>query len=230
LCDYAQNRGAELGQSMSKNERAYAIWGFEKHLDDATCKSMLRFTGWDDKLNYYSTPEPFLDYLCSGADTRNILILENKDIWFSLRKLFMENKSACRLYGEPIDGLLYGEGNKITRPGALEDYASDGFLSPPSFFYWGDLDYEGIGIYLKISRFPARLFVPGYMAMLAHAREQNPTRARTDQAPPPQMGEFLKRFDNRSASEIETLLGAGKYIPQEICNYPRLRDGMGAIL
>jgi hypothetical protein len=68
------------------------------------------------------------------------------------------------------------------------------------------------------------------MAMLTHAREQNPTLARTDQAPPPQLGEFLKRFDNFSASEIETLLGAGKYIPQEICNYTRLRDALDVIL
>lgn len=226
---YARNNGAELLEGMSKNERAYAIWGNEKQLDDAVCRGMLRFTGWESKLNYYHTPEPFLDYLCNGADTKAILILENKDIWFSLRKIFMERKSPCLLYGTRFDGLLYGEGKKITRAGALEEYAKEGFSSCPAFSYWGDLDYEGISIFLKVSAFPAYLFTPGYMAMLEHGGKQVLTSMRAAQQPPPGMGGFLKYFDMQSAAKIQTVLDAGRYIPQEICSYPRLSRAVDAI-
>jgi len=223
LHDYVRKKSGELKLSMSKNERAYAIWGNEKQLDDAVCKSMLRYIGWESKLNYYTTPEPFLDYLCNGADTKSILILENKDIWFSIRKLFMENKAACLLYDQWFDGILYGEGKKIARAGALRNYAEEGFNKHPSFFYWGDLDYEGIGIYLLISSFPVRLFVPAYMAMLAYAQEQALTQCKTAQTAPGAINEFFKCFSAAGAAEIIAILKSGKYIPQEICNYPRLK-------
>ena len=226
LSDYVHDKRAELDLSMSRNERAYAIWGNEKLLDDTVCKSMLRFTGWEARLNYYNTPEPFFDYLCNGANTKTILILENKDIWFSLRKIFMENKTACRIYGHYVDGLLYGEGKKITRTGALEDYSNEGFNADPSFYYWGDLDYEGISIFLTVSLFPVQLFVPGYMAMLDYGGSQMITQCRTTQVPPANMYGFMKYFDHRSCAEIKALLESGQYIPQEICSYPRLRAAL----
>ena len=230
LCEYVRDKNAELDYCMSRNERAYSIWGNEKQLDDAVCKSMLRFTGWEQRLNYYNTPEPFIDYLCNGAKTDTILILENKDIWFSLRKLFMENEAASRLYGMKIDGLLYGEGKKITRTGALEDYLQAGFSVCPSFCYWGDLDYEGISIYLKVSAFPVSLFVPGYMAMLGYSRVQTLTQCAAAQVVPPNIDKFLENFDHKSSQEMKTLLQAGKYIPQEICSYPRLSSALEMML
>ena len=226
LSDYSHDKSEELELSMSRNERSYAIWGNEKQLDDAICKSMLRFTGWEGRLNYYATPEPFLDYLCNGAETKVILILENKDIWFSLRKIFMEHKTACRLYGHSIDGLLYGEGKKITRAGALEDYSKEGFSARPSFYYWGDLDYEGIGIFLAVSTFPTELFLPGYMAMLRYGAMRTLTQCRTNQEPPSDIEAFLTLFDRQSATDIRKLLESGKYIPQEICSYPCLKEAM----
>ena len=230
LSSYARDKSAQLEQSMSKNERAYDIWGNEKQLEEAVCKSMLRFTGWDTRLNYYDTPEPFFDYLCHGPKSEDILILENKDIWYSLRKLFMESKTDSLLYGRKVDGLLYGEGKKIARVGALEEYSKDGFAAYPSFYYWGDLDYEGIAIYLAVSEFPVKLFLPGYMAMLEFGRAQTLTQRETAQISPPGIDRFLECFDSMSASEIRTLLEAGKYIPQEICSYPRLKAAMNTTL
>jgi hypothetical protein len=230
LRGYAREKRAELELSMSRNERAYAVWGNEKQLDDPVCKRMLRFTGWESRLNCYATPEPFLDYLCGGANTKSVLILENKDIWFSLRKLFMEKKAPCLVYGVMFDGILYGEGKKITRPGALEEYSREGFSASPSFWYWGDLDYEGIGIYLAISAFPVKLFTPGYAAMLERAGSRTLTHMRTAQAQPRQFESFLGYFDGETARAIRSILESGKYIPQEICNYPCLRNALDAPL
>ncbi len=227
LRNYVRDHGSELECPMSKNERSYAIWGNEKLLDSSLVQGMLRFTKWGNRLNYFSTPEPYFDYLVTGADTSSILVLENKDIWFSLRKLFMENPGVQRLYGQNFDGLLYGEGNKITRHNALKEYVEEGFSSPPSLFYWGDLDYEGIAIFLKASAsFPMTLFVPGYMEMLKHSRERQLTTCRTVQTQPSDMERFLSCFDAETAFEIFKLLDAKLYIPQEICNYPRLKAAL----
>ena len=81
LRKYVQEQGFHFSETMSKNERAYAIWGNEKQLDDRLCQSMLKFIGWENRLNYYYTPEPFFDYICCGAETKSLLVLENKDIW-----------------------------------------------------------------------------------------------------------------------------------------------------
>ena len=225
---YTQKHPDGLDAPMSKNERAYAVWGYEKQLDDPICKGMLHFINWENRLNYYHTPEPFFDYLCRGADTKSVLVLENKDIWFSLRKLFIENPETggFRLFGSFIDALVYGEGKKVTRPGALEGYG-EGFRSPPAFYYWGDLDYEGISIYLNISKRDIAPFVPGYMAMLRYAEGQPPTRCRASQPAVADIGAFTRHFDSAPASQIEALLKAGLYIPQEICGYPRLMSALG---
>ena len=230
LIAYTRTSSIELENSMSKNERAYAIWSNEKQLYDSICKSMLRFTGWEEKLNYYNTPEPLFDYLCNGPDTKSILILENKDIWFSLRKIFMENRNGCIVYGERFDGLLYGEGKKVTREGAIIEYSNEGFFVQPTFEYWGDLDYEGISIYMKLvaqyntTERSIRLFIPGYLAMLEYARAlENLTPRKTNQAQPDNLDVFLGNFTTAIADEIRSILDSGAYIPQEICNYPRLK-------
>ena len=220
---YVQKYPDALYEPMSKNERAYAIWGYEKQLDDPLCKNMLHFINWENRLNYYHTPEPFFDYLCRGDNTKSVLVLENKDIWFSLRKLFIKNPEAggFYLYRCFFDALVYGEGKKIARPGALESY-TDGFRSPPRFCYWGDLDYEGIGIYLNISKRDITPFVPGYLAMLRYGDEQPPTRCRASQLPPADMNAFTRHFNSAANAQILSLLASGLYIPQEICGYPRL--------
>ena len=227
LREYVQKHGANLSEIMSKNERAYAIWGNEKQLDDSLCKSMLSFIHWENRLNYYHTPEPFFDYICSGSETKSILILENKDIWFTLRKLFMENSASkgFYLYGQFFDGLAYGEGKKITRPGALESYA-EGFRAPPLFCYWGDLDYEGIGIYLNVSYPSVKLFVQGYLAMINYGGKRRLTKCRTRQTPPEGIEVFLRQFDQEAVKKILQLLESGAYIPQEICAYPQLKEAL----
>jgi len=222
LRTYVRERGTQLKEIMSKNERAYAIWGNEKILDSTECKSMLKFIGWEDKLNYYKTPEPFFEYLCNGANSENILVLENKDIWFSLRKLFMETPGRV-LFDQKFDGLLYGEGKRITRDGAFED-SSGSFCKPPQFFYWGDLDYEGIGIFQGISHHSVHLFAPGYLEMLKLVKGNIPYGKQ--HKPLSDMSKFLAYFDEPATREIKNILENDAYIPQEICNYQTLKAAL----
>ncbi len=131
----------ELHTPLAKNERAYQIWNDEKILDNSLCKSMIKWNELEKMLNYYLTPEPFFDYLHTKKEKMTMLIIENKDTWYTMRKIMNEQKGECYLGSQEIDGLIYGEGNKITKPQALEEYEEKILQRKCQFLYWGDLDY-----------------------------------------------------------------------------------------
>jgi hypothetical protein len=224
---FLKTRKQELRQIMSENERAFSIWHDEKMLDSARCWSVLRFNHLD--LNTYATPEPFFDYLCSGR-RKVLLVLENKDVWYTLRRLMLEKPRNRCLFGTEIDGVVLGEGAKAARPHALEEYAALLQEDRLSFLYFGDLDYSGIGIYLSIRAaspdVKISLFLPAYRAMLAQGKKSNYGVNHSNQQEPERMVDFLSLFSPEEADEITQLLAAGHYIPQEILNYPLLKENM----
>jgi len=126
LSRYLWYEAGLLEQPMSRKERSFSIWGREKLLDKqfALVREVLRFNGLEEGwLNYYDTPEPFFEYVHSPTPAMSVLIIENKDTWFSFRKLMQATRKNV-IAGIAVDLLLYGEGNKITKKGALEDYAA----------------------------------------------------------------------------------------------------------
>jgi len=141
-------------------------------------REVLKFNGLgEDFLNYYDTPEPFFEYVHSRSRDMSVLILENKDTWFSFRK-YMQATGKNIIAGTAIDLLLYGEGNKITKKGALEDYAA-GMLQNQegqsiNLLYFGDLDKEGIRLFFRTREANPGLsiqpFAPMYLLMLELAR------------------------------------------------------------
>ena len=177
LSKFLWEQGDLLKTPMSINERSFQIWGEEKLLKEKSAvKSIFQFNGWDlSLLNYYETPEPFFEYNFSAAEEMNILIVENKDTWFTIRKIMREDGLNC-LFRE-YHVLLYGEGKKIIsrnnrlaeydrlqlgslpillrqtqHPGAAaaEDSAGGNGQAAAGknhYYYFGDLDYEGIEIY-----------------------------------------------------------------------------------
>ena len=224
---YLKKNKEELDLPMSKNERAFSIWKNEKLLDGSHCQSVLRFNGWGERLNYYPTPEPFFDFLAGGKiDT--LLIVENKDTWYTLRGLLLQYPEKHRLFGVRLDGVVLGEGRKAARPHALEEYAS---LLPgqvPRFLYFGDLDYAGIDIFLSVaaenSSLSISLFLPAYRAMLQRSRQAGSGQVHTGQIKPERMPDFLSLFSPEEAKEIKKLLADGRYLPQEIMTRPCLEE------
>jgi|SRR5680860_21471 len=156
-----------LKSPMSRKERSFSVWGREKWLDEhmALVREVLKYNHLDeDFLNYYDTPEPFFEYRHDRREPMTLLVIENKDTWFTFRKLMQETGNNC-IEGTVINVLLYGEGNKITKLGALEDYRNTmlGGQGGPSeagahsdsggqavrFLYFGDLDWEGIRLFFR---------------------------------------------------------------------------------
>ena len=94
-----------------------------------------------------------------------------------------------------------------------------------TIYYFGDLDYEGIGMYENFvaaygERYEIRLFVRAYEKMLSKAQIMD-----MDSLPTTKEGQnrnigstFLSAFSQTQQTTIMEILGHDRYIPQEILN------------
>lgn len=227
LADYFRNNKEELLIPMSINERSFRIWGMEKFLKDGMGEGVVKNLGLSlEDLNVYTTPEPFVYFSSQKDRNQKVLIIENKDTWYTMRKLMIEGKTL--FFSEPVDTIIYGSGKNIEK--SLEDYeptVEEYLLKPSRVMYWGDIDYEGIGIYERLKKrysekFHLELFKKAYIAMLElsekmilpiSSEKQNKNIADV----------FLKEMRPYD-EKLVRLLEKGVYIPQEIVNYRVLRE------
>lgn len=218
------------GIPISRKERSFEIFGREKTLDDSMVKTLLRnLQISEEDLSFYDTPEYcFHDYIPERKDSMTLLICENKDIWFNIRRCMFEDGFRS-LFGIAIDGVVYGNGNKISqKEGALSEYVR--FMGNPgvSFLYWGDIDREGFDIYRRTKQvnplLRMSLFVPGYRKMIERAQniewEDSPSSKKEDM-------NFEGLFGDFTTSErdfLKKILTENKLIPQEIISYIYLSE------
>lgn len=222
------NNKDELNTPISKNERAYQIWNDEKILDSSLCKNIIKWNRLEEKLNYYLTPEPFFDYIHTKKEKMNILVVENKDTWYTLRKIMNNLKEECYLCDIEIDGLVYGEGNKITKLNALEEYETQVIQRKCNFFYWGDLDYAGIEMFKRVvsqnnessinlfSRIYEMMIDTKDLGMLGKIKHKQNSHILLDI--------FLESFTTDYQEKIKSILNNNCYIPQEIINAAILKE------
>ena len=109
--------------SISRKERSFEIFDEEKALDDKTFCALLERIGiTPNALAFYDTPEYcFNDYIPDRKAHMTLLICENKDIWFNIRRMMFEN-NATNIFDTPIDVVVYGCGNKVSGMGAFTTY------------------------------------------------------------------------------------------------------------
>ena len=112
LHDFLQLHAAKLGQEISCNERSFQIWGEEKFLLQGAGRSVLKHCGFElVQLNCYRTAEPFSYYAQHRETPQKILIVENKDTFFSMRRQLLAGASS--LLGEAVGSLIYGAGKRV---------------------------------------------------------------------------------------------------------------------
>ncbi|MBQ8942411.1 MAG: hypothetical protein IJ062_11300 [Firmicutes bacterium] len=216
--------------AVSRKERSFEIFGCEKILDDSKIKALLRSLHiTDDDLGFYDTPEYcFHDYIPERKDNLVLLICENKDIWFNIRRCMFEDNYRS-LFGVPIDGVVYGNGNKVSqKKGALTEYVK--FMGNPTvkFLYWGDIDREGFDIFRRTKNVNAdldiTLFVPGYRKMIEKARnieiQNSPSSKKEDM----DLTELIKDFSDEEREFLNVVFAENKLIPQEIIPYTLLNE------
>ena len=229
LTNYFRENKVKLSTAMSINERSYDIWNEEKFLKDGSGKRILKNLGIIiEDLNVYATPEPFVYFSANESLEQRILILENKDTWYTLRKLMLEGESI--FIGEKINTIIYGAGKGIEK--SLEDFketAPEYLRNPIELLYWGDIDYEGIAIYERLKdRYSEvlniKLFKEAYSLMLKLSKSRTLALSKDNQNKNIK-DMFFSELREENVEEIKQILSSGVYIPQEIANYEILKGG-----
>lgn len=216
--------------SISRKERSFEIFDEEKVLDDKTFCALLERIGiTEDLLAFYDTPEYcFNDYIPDRKAQMTLLICENKDIWFNIRRMMFEN-NATNIFDIHIDGVVYGCGNKVSGMGALTTYTE--FIgSEVKYLYWGDIDRAGLNIYLSAVRanhnIDIKLFVPAYEEMLRLAQTRNIPDSDDERNRIEDYSKIFDLVDQNLRTIFEQSIQNNKRIPQEIITYAFLKENM----
>ena len=91
LNDFLKNKKESLNYPESLNERSFEIWRREKFLSKEQGKKILKRCGLNEEfLNVYRTTEPLAYYSHTRVVPQNLLILENKDTFYSMRRHLLE--------------------------------------------------------------------------------------------------------------------------------------------
>lgn len=183
LNDALGNRPHWFSSRMSLNEKSFLLYGDEKRLvrERRKMEAILAFNRLPWSLfQAYETPEPFfswnlaMEQPASGV-TASVLVLENKDIWYTLMDISREYQLSG-LFTENVTCLIYGEGNKVCREhGSLTEYLDQAYPGARTgrIWYAGDLDAEGIRIWQRLCHNNPELSLglhrPLYQAMVTWA-------------------------------------------------------------
>ncbi len=224
LNTYLKNRKRLLECQESVNERSFEIWNREKFLSREQGKRILKRCGLElDFLNVYGTTEPLSYYSHTRAVPQKLLILENKDTFYSMRRHLLEGNKT--ILGEQIGTLIYGAGKGIWKSFRDFELCVEPYMKAEEnqIEYFGDLDYEGIGIYeglaeLTYGSWEIRPFVPAYEAMLRKAGQAGQLPETKEQQNRNIKDLFFSYFSAERVIEMRRILEAGTYIPQEILN------------
>ena len=214
---------------MSRRERSFAIFGEEKKLDNHL--KLLEAIGISgDTLRYYETPEQcFSDYIPVRKPTMTLLICENKDIWFNIRRLMYESE-VNTLFDTQIDGVIFGQGNDITGKDKFRSYAAFLGAGTVRFLYCGDIDRAGFDIFLRLCKaadeLHIELFIPAYRKMLELSTSIQLPDSEDGRCIIPEMSGILPMFHEDEQKQITQILQNNKRLPQEILSYPVLADNM----
>lgn len=221
LNNYISNHKEFLNEPVSMNERSFEIWNREKFLQKEGGFRILKNLGLtQEDLNIYETREPLSYYSHHKNIPQNILILENKDTFYSMRRYLINGNK--NIFGLPIGTLIYGKGKGIIKSFKDFTFCVEPYLSNNlnQIIYFGDLDYEGILIYEQLStvfmdRIPIKPFNEAYLYMLRKAKEINLPETKEGQNK--NIGSyFLNSFNDDDKKEMLEILRSNKYIPQEI--------------
>lgn len=211
---------------LSINERSLQIFGDEKFLASSECKKLLNKHGISMGIfNVYKTPEPFI-YFKYSDEPKTALIIENKDTWYTMRKLLLKGNRIC---GIPIDVLIYGEGRKIQNSFQyMEVEDTNEIHGVETFYYFGDIDSSGIDIMYKLikeySGYHIVPFVPGYEYLYEKREYGRVKDLKLAVSITYKELALLKFLGDKALDDIYTLCNHNYIIPQELLNYNVLTE------
>ncbi len=230
LSDYLENEQDKLNVLMSENERSFDIWKHEKFLsgvsiDGISSTNLLKHCGINREfLNTYKTAEPLTYFTNHNKCPQNILISENLDPFYSIRKLLIENESSM-IANVYIGTLIYGGGKRIFKNMEDFDISAEPYMKDTgnTILYVGDLDYEGISIYesLKeknVNKIEIQICLEIYNLMIEKAMKIETKLPKAKDQNVIDISGFLRNFDDDKSAFLNKILKEGFYVPQEILN------------
>lgn len=222
LNDFFRKQAALLATQVSYNERSFQIWAREKFLLKGAGKKILKHCGLElSDLNCYSTAEPFAYFSLTREVPQKLLIIENKDTFFSLRKFLLAGNEL--LFGEKISTLIYGAGKRVIS--SFQEFAVSAepymLAQANELLYFGDLDYEGIGIYENLAEAfreqgEIKPFRVAYLTMLAKSKAYKNLPLTKEEQNRQLKGSFFTYFTAQEEEAMQKILQQDLYIPQEI--------------
>lgn len=195
-------------------ERSYEILGDEKWIDEKGGKELLKRIGLLEKLKIDSVPDPLM-----FAINKNRIFNENHI------HLIVENKAPFYALLDDIEhtiftSLIYGAGWSVL--GGISVFEKQLGLTecPHKYYYFGDLDYEGIFIWYSLNkRKNIKLGIEFYNYLL----EKDYSYGKETQVPNKiAIERFLENFSKDNAKKIQQILKKGGYYPQEGLNKEEL--------
>lgn len=214
--------GESTVQDISKNERSFQIWGREKFLQMEQGKTILRRCGVDaSQLSFYETSEPLAYYSRHREIPQNILIIENKDTFYSMRRHLING--GDEIFGISFGTLIYGAGKGILRSFQDFSFSAEPYMRSDQngLYYFGDLDYEGIGMYERLAESFQRQILPfaaAYEQMMKKSEAVDELPMTKEKQNRRISGRFFEYFSEEMSCAMRQLLESGRYIPQEIIN------------
>lgn len=194
-------------------ERSYHLMGDEKWYDEAGGKEFLEQVGLgNERLAIISAPEPLAwafqpDLMANKERTQHLhLIVENKTPFHALLAIFTQQ--------EQFTTLIYGRGKAVVS-GLPLFYRQAGLALQQRhhFLYFGDLDFEGIGIWHSLrQRVAVQLALPFYQDLLTKPYSPGKDNHRPNEEA---LSQFLLPFTPPEQERIERMLAQGCYLPQE---------------
>ena len=216
-------------EPISRKERSFSIFSEEKMLDDGGIRALLSQLDLDEqKLAFYDTPEYCLnDFIPERKDNMTLLICENKDIWFNVRRLMFEDDKR-NFFGTTIEGVVLGSGNRVCEKKCLSTYTDFLKAKKVNYLYWGDIDREGLDIYLRLKRdnpeLLIELFMPGYEMMLSLSKATKLPNSLDHREHKNTYEEIYSLFEIDKADLLREYINQNKRLPQEIISYAILKS------
>ncbi|WP_235283365.1 Wadjet anti-phage system protein JetD domain-containing protein [Methanosarcina sp. 2.H.A.1B.4] len=228
ISDLVSSRPAE---TLTANERAFELFGDEKALtspehaafDGNAVLKNLELTLED--IGAEIVYEPFVYTRSKMFDTRDItpvrtiLIVENKDTYWTLKNAVLHSDL------DYIDMVIYGEGKAILS--TFRYIEEVGGRVNDRYFYFGDLDREGIEIFnlfrKKYSEYEIVPAVKYYEYMINKVGVENAKAIRTHQKVK-DYSSFIGYFSDTTGHNIKTIVENNLYIPQEAINKTDIKE------
>lgn len=146
------------------------------------------------------------------ATRHKLLIVENKATFYSLLPALKDSTFTA---------LVYGQGNAITGTMEALPYQLPLHYEHVQFYYFGDLDAEGIAIWYSLSqRYETTLALPFYSACLQKQAVEGKAYQRKNEDA---IAAFTRYFTAEDAQTITEALYSGRYYPQEIVKAEELQ-------